>query len=168
MSSTNTVERLYRHTLQPDLLAGLVAGLCVSLFDVLFAFKSRTGFVVARFTLLSVLSYLAVAALLNGMWRGKLRRMVPNCILIAVAGSLLLVCMEMTPGIIGGWYDPRRVEVSLLDYLAHELQAARSVVVVLSFIALPVSAITYYAGSIVEAARRWHDGADEPLSIARK
>jgi hypothetical protein len=167
MSLANTVERLYRDTLLPDLLAGLAAGLFVSFFDVLFAFKSRTGFAAARFTVLAVLSYLAVAALLNGMWRGKLRRMIPNCILIAFAGSLLLVCVEITPGIIGGWYDPRRVDVSLLDYLAHELQAARSVVVLFSLVALPVSAITYYAGTIVEAARRWHNGADEPLSIAR-
>jgi hypothetical protein len=148
---TNTVERLYKDTLLPDLLTGLAAGLHVSLFDALFAFKSRTGFV--------------VAALLNGMWRGKLRRMVPNCILIAVAGSLLLVCIEITPGVIGGWYDAHRAELSLSEYLSNELQAARSVVVVFSLVALPVSAITYYAGSIVKAALRWHNGANESLSI---
>ncbi|HEX8131423.1 MAG TPA: hypothetical protein VF527_20150 [Pyrinomonadaceae bacterium] len=151
-----------------DLLTGLAAGLWVSLFSNLFALKSRTGFAMARFTLLAVLSYVAVAALLNCVWRSNLRRMVPNFILIAVAGSLLLVCIKLVPGVIGGWYDPYRLESSLYDYLAHELQAARSVVIVFSLVALPVSAITYYAGSMFEAARRWHSGTDESISIVCK
>lgn len=165
MSLTTTIEKLYKDTLLPDLLTGLAAGLCVSLFDNFFALKSPTWFGIARFTLLAMLSYVAVAALLNWIWRGRLRHLVPNCILIAVFGSLLLVCIDIAQGVINGWYDPYRVHLSLFDYLAHELHAARYVVVIFTLIALPVSVVTYYAARIVKAVTHWHGEPDKPPSI---
>ena len=102
--------------------------------------------------LFALLSYLAVALLLHRFWTGP-KRVVPNWILIGFLGSVLFVLIRLAPGVIGGWYDPLRSESSLLSYLLNEIDAATSVVIVLSAITLPVTALAYYLSRRVMRTR---------------
>lgn len=137
------------------LATSLTAALLIALFSILSFTPRHTSLLThMRFMLLAVIAYSVTALVLHRLWAGSLRRMVPNWILIAVFGSVLLVCFDLTPAIIDGWYDPLRIESSLPDYIATEISAARSVVIALSLATLPIAAIVNYFDFIVNLVKR--------------
>jgi hypothetical protein len=46
-----------------------------------------------------------------------------------------------------------------------ETSAARSVIILLSFITLPITALFYYSDSVIRTIKHWHNGTESPLSI---
>jgi hypothetical protein len=147
MKSINALKKFSEDNLRTDLATGFAASLMAALFTSLVNLLSQNHLnplAYIRFILLAVASYLAIALFLHRFWTGRLRHLVPNWILIAVFGSILFTYVRLTPGIIQGWYDPLRTESSLIDYLLTEIMAARSVLVVLSLITLPVAWSTNY------------------------
>lgn len=57
--------------------------------------------------------------------------------------------------------------VKIVDFIRDKARDGLGVFVVLSLFTLPITASVYYAGSIVTAVRRWHNGP-EPISILGK
>ncbi len=168
MTTGDVVTKARGKPLQVDLAcalaAGLTAGLLTSLINVLGEHRASLGRHVS-FALTAITVYMAVALALHKVWTGTLRRIVPTWALIAVVGSVLYVVIDLTPGVIKGWYDPYRMEASLIKYLSTELSAARSVMVVLTVITLPVTATLYYAGEIISAVKDWHEGSGARTSV---
>lgn len=112
---------------------------------------------------LGVAAYFLVGVLLQRFWRERLG---PSWILTAFFGSTLFVAVLLPPGVIKGWYDPYGVHQSFMDYILPELDAAGSVVTLLSLVTLPVTAIFHYARQIIRATKEWRDGSG-PTSILR-
>jgi hypothetical protein len=148
MKLINAVKASLRDNLLLDLMAALAASLIAALLTSLVNFQNQHSINIiayTRFILLAVAAYSAIAIFLHQFWTGWLRRIVPNWVLIAFFGSLLFVCVRLAPGIIKGWYNPLRSESSFLNYISTEIDAARSVVIVLSFVTLPVAGGIYYS-----------------------
>jgi hypothetical protein len=147
MKYINALKKFSKDNLFIDLAAAFAASLCASSFTSLIRFQNRGQFnflAYARFILLAAGAYLTIALILHWVWTGRFRRLLPSWILIAVFGSLLFVCLRLTPGIIKGWNDPYRSETSFLEYISTEIDAARSVIIVLSLITLPVTGLVHY------------------------
>jgi hypothetical protein len=147
MKSINALKKFSEGNLLADLAAASAASLTAALFTSLVNLLSQRNLKLVahiRFILLAAASYLAIALFLHRFWAGRLRHLIPNWILIAVFGSILFTFVRLTPGIIKGWYDPLKMESSLIDYLLAEIIAARSVIIILSLLTLPVAWSTYY------------------------
>ncbi|HEV2705410.1 MAG TPA: hypothetical protein VGV59_05770 [Pyrinomonadaceae bacterium] len=147
MKFSKTTARSSRGDLLLQLAQSFGAAVAVTLFKVSVNFQNqhRVNLLTnLEFMLIAVTSYPAVAILLHRFWSQRLRSIIPNWMMIAVLGSILFVCSDMTPGIIKGWYDPLRTESSLFDYLAVEFNAAGSVVIALSLITLLVTGSIYF------------------------
>lgn len=154
-----------------DLVCGLAAGLCAGSFNFLIHILKPHKFevlVLLRFMLTAVVAYLTVALILNKFWKEVLRRMLPTWIPIAFFGSLFFVILRLLPAAVEGWTGPTVTEPSLVKYLATELGAARSVVILLSLITFPITALIYHSGFILIVMKRWHSGTGPPLSILIK
>ena len=166
MKVISTIEKLSANRSRVDLVGAIAAGVCAgavrSLINALYHELNLIAY--ARWIVLAIAAYLIVASLSQRFWRDSLKRRIPVWILTALFGSILFVTANLMPGIIKGWHDPYRLEHSLWEYISTELAAARSVVIVLSFITLPVTAAFHYAGHIIRAIKAWHEGS-EPLSI---
>lgn len=159
MKLISSVEKSAKTSLLVDLgvalAVSITAALLTSLISMLNFTPRHTSFLIhAKLMLLAVFAYSAVALLLHRFWEGLLRRMVPNWILIAVFGSVVFVCADLIPGVISGWYDPLRMEPSLSKYIATEISAARSVVMFLSLVTLPVAGIVHYFDFIAGLVKR--------------
>lgn len=152
-----------------DLTCAFAAGLCAGSFTFIIYLLKPHGFNIStflKFMLMALVAYVAVALILNKVWARGLRRMVPNWILISVFGSTLFVMLRLLPAVIVGWSGPTVTEPSLATYLTAEIDAARSVVIVLSVITLPITALLYYTNSILRALSRWHNGPELPPRIS--
>lgn len=146
MRSINITKELPRDALPADMAAAFAAALAAALEGFLIKLLDKQYIplpMYIEYVLLALASYLAVALLLHRFWAGLLRRVLPSWILTAFFGSILFVFIRLTPGIIGGWYDPLRLQSSLFDYISTEISAAKSVVVLLSFITIPIAGLAY-------------------------
>lgn len=147
MKTKNTANESPRNALLADLAAAFAAGLTGALMTLLVRFLDQQPVPVAtyvKYAVLGVASYSAVALVLHRFWTGTLRRVAPAWLLTAFFGSILFVLIRLTPAVIKGWHDPLNLQPSLLDYAATEISAARSVVVFLSFVTIPVSGVVYF------------------------
>jgi hypothetical protein len=112
---------------------------------------------IATAILLSLSCYLVASLLI--IWLKSLRRIVPSWVFIAVMGSAILV-------VVGGlWMRPAILRLSLAEIASDKLPDALGTIVGLSTFTLPLTAVVYYAGSIVRAIGRWHNGDGRRVSI---
>ncbi len=74
--------------------------------------------------------------------------------MIGLLGSTVFVLTRLTPGLIGGWYDPLRLESTFGEYISTEISAAKSVVLFLSAITIPIAGLVYYGVSTAKALKR--------------
>ncbi len=118
-----------------------------------------------KFMIMALVAYFTVALILNKFWVGSLRRLLPNWIPISVFGSTFFVIIRLLPAVVSGWSGTDVTEPSLAKFIMIEIDAARSVVIILSMITLPVTALIYYSKSIIRALKRWHDSSELPPSI---
>jgi hypothetical protein len=151
-----------------DLVCALAASLCAgaSLYFI-YLLKPREFDILSciKFMSMTMVAYFTVTFILHKFWVGALRRMLPSWILIAVFGSTTFVMIRLLPAIVNGWSGPTVTEPSLAGYITTEISAARSVIILLSIITLPITALVYYADSIIRGAKRWHDSEKVPDSI---
>jgi hypothetical protein len=151
-----------------DFVCALAATLCAGGFTFLVHLLKPREFdvtVFLKFLLMAATAYFAVALALSRWWVGGLRRMVPSWIPISVFGSTLFVMIRLLPAVVSGWAGPSPAGLTLSGYVGVEIDAARSVVIVLTLITLPATALFYHADSILKAVRRWHGGPESPPSI---
>lgn len=140
---------------------GLLVGIAPNALEVLMPDHS---FDLVRFitnVLTCVAAYTAVALLLHRYWTGLLQRMVPKWTLIAIAGTLVLVCIMGVEQAISRWNDPFRTERALPEFLIAEVSSLRILFLLLCCIALPTTAIVHYATQVAKAVRR----TEKPPSI---
>jgi hypothetical protein len=156
VNQLNRLKEPLEDTFIAELAAALIAAFSAALLTSLVNFFNQhqvNPLAYMRFMFLAAASYLLAAALLHVSWPTLFRRAVPNWIPISLIGSLLFVMVRLTPGIIRGWHDPLRLESSLSSYLLNEIDAAKSVVIVLIVMTLPLTALAYYLTRRVVARR---------------
>lgn len=157
MRNSHVVTKLSKDTLIADLASAIAASLCPTLFTSFISFQNQNKadfFAYARYFFLAITAYSVVALLLGWLWTKRLRRIIPSWIIIAFLGSILFVLVRLLPSVIKGWNDPYNMESSLLKYLLTELDSARSVVIVLSILTLPISGIIHY--NVSKFAAKYH------------
>jgi hypothetical protein len=166
MKIVKLIEEFSSHRMRIELLSGLAAGLCAAgIISLVYALKHPFNLIAyARFVVMGVTAYLAIAALTYRFWRGSLRRMLSSCVLIAVLGSILFATIRLLPGVMEGWTPAQSSSIPLTQYISTEITAALGFVFVLILATLPVAALFQYAGHIVRATRDWHNGP-VPLNI---
>ena len=148
-----------RDTFRPELAAALAAALSAALLTSVVNLLNQhrvNPLAYLRFVFLATAAYSITACLIHLYWPTSCRRLAPNWIPISIIGSLLFVIVRLTPGVIKGWYDPLRSEESLWPYILNEIDAAKSVVIVLSAITLALAALAYYVSRMLSNARRRH------------
>ena len=162
-------DKPWANSSRSDLTGAIAAGLCAgavrSLIHALH--HELTLWAYARWTILAIAAYFVVATLWQRFWRGLVEPIVPTWVLTGLVGSMIFVAVILTSGVIKGWYDPSRVDSSLMGYILTEVKAAGSVFILLSLITLPVTATFHHARDIIRAAKDWHTGS-EPPSILRR
>jgi hypothetical protein len=164
MRLVNAIERFSENRRQVDLwsavAAGLWAGILSSLSHAL-DHPVRLSLYAADL-ILAVGSYLTVAYLINRF--GKvLLKVIPSWLVIASLGSALYIVMDLARPVISRW---AYVEQSFVEYFSYELYIAAYLIVSLALITMPITALIYYAGSIVRGVIAWHNGPETP-SILR-
>ena len=145
--TTDQLKESSRSTFKAELAAAVVAALSAALLTSLVNLSNQhrvNPLTYLRLTLLATAAYLVAASLLHFFWPTSFRRVIPNWILISPLGSLIFVIVQLTPGVIRGGLDPLRLEPTWSEYLLNEMDAAKSVVLVLSAITLPVTGLAYY------------------------
>jgi hypothetical protein len=169
MKIISACDKLSASNSRSDLIGAIAAGVCAgAVRSLIHALHHQlTLWAYVRWTILAIAAYFAVATLLQRFWRGVIERSVPTWVLTALLGSIIFVAVVLTSGVIKGWYDPSRVDSSLIGYILTEAKATGSVVIVLSLITLPVTATFHHARDITRAAKDWHTGS-EPPSILRR
>ena len=154
-----------------DRLGALASGFCVGALSYLVSTASDdkvNGYHYAKLFLFAVLSYLIVSWLLERCWTGSLKRVIPRWILIAILGSLLHEALVTASTVANAWTHPQTVWPSWNEFISSEIADTKLFVVFFSILTLPVMATFHYAGSIVKAVRRWHNGSEEPPSLLGK
>jgi hypothetical protein len=153
--------RTARNDLAGAIVAGLAAGVVQSMLTALF--RDLTLWAGLKTIVLGVAAYFVAGVIMQRFWRNRLA---PNWFLTSLVGTLIFVGVGLGPAIIKGWYDPYNAHRPLMDYLAPELDAVGSVLLLFNLVTLPITAIFHFAREIIGAAKKWHDGS-EPTSILR-
>src|SRR5687768_9331647 len=155
---------MVKHSQRDHDFAALAAGVCAGAETALVRalHHELTLAAYARWTFLAIAAYFTVASVSQRLWPDRFKRVVPVWLLTAFFGSILFAAGNLIPGTIEGWYDPNRLERSLGEYLLTELGAAKSVVLLLNLITIPVTATSHYAGEIIRGLKDWHDGPAPP------
>ena len=166
MKVISTIEKLSMNRSRVDLRGAIAAGICAGAATALgnALYHELNLMAYARWIFLAVAAYFTVASLSQRFWPNQLKRIVPVWLLTAFCGSILFVTGNLIPGVIKGWYDPYRLERSLAEYISTELDAAKSVIILLSLITIPITATFHHAGHIIRSVKAWHEGP-APLSI---
>jgi hypothetical protein len=166
MKVITTIERLSVNRSLVDLGGAIAAGVCAGAATALgnALYHELNLVTYARWIFLAIAAYFTVASLLQRFWPNQLKRIVPVWLLTAFLGSILFVACNLIPEVIKGWYDPYKLERSLAEYISTELGAAKSVIMLLSLITIPVTATFHHAGHIIRGVKAWH-GGPAPLSI---
>lgn len=165
------IERFSVHRLYVNLACAFAAALCASLlfYVVSTASDPFDPYRFFKYSLIAFSSYTAVALFLHRFWTGPLNRILPLWILIVVVGSLLNEIVGSIEWLPRAMSNPqfRAIYPTFNDFIWDEIGMIRSVFLAHSLIALPVTGIIYYAGTIVRALRAWHN-RPEHLSILGK
>ena len=155
------VDAFSRNPLHVDIASGLAAALSLSFLAALLDSASdndKQNFgIILSLLLLSGACYLTPVILLHLTRLRSLRRFLPSCIFIAVAGSLLLICS------VTGYHAVDSVmqsELPLSEALKEKFWDGVGGLAILSMLVLPVSLLVHYSGAIVRAIDRWHNGAE--------
>jgi hypothetical protein len=164
MSVMSGVERQLAIRRRADLIGAVAAGVCVG--------AARSGlnalnhdpslWAVTRWTIIAIAAYVAVAKLLQLLWKGFPARICPRWLLTAFVGSIVYVAALLAPNAITGWYDPYRVDGSLTEYALRKLSSATFSVITLSTITLPILGAFHYFEQIRKAVKAWHFGSPPP------
>ena len=166
MRVISTIEKLSENRSRADLAGAMAAGVCAgavtSLVDALYHEENLMAY--AGWIFFAIAAYFTVASLTQRFWPSQLKRIVPVWLLTALFGSIIFVASNLIPGAIKGWHDPYRLERSLAEYISTELDAARSVIILLSVITIPVTGAFHHAKDIITGIKAWHEGR-APLSI---
>lgn len=136
--------------------AGLTASLVTLAFD-LFSRRFHPYYDYVWYPVLGVLAYSLAAFLLLRVWRGWAGRPILIWLPISILGSMLFVMVTLAPGVIGGWYDPLRLEPSFRIYALRELRVAISVVIGLSALTGPIAGLVFLCFFLI---RHWKNGTD--------
>lgn len=135
-----------RTMLSPQFAAALGGGFMAA-FQAVVSKHLHHGVVPLQFYMttiaLALLSFFIIALPLRKFWNGTKCRVIVGWVLVAFLGSVLFVLARLGPGIVGGWFDPLRLEPSLFGYIAEEASAAASVILMLCLLTLPIIASTY-------------------------
>lgn len=161
MRMVSVTEQLMANRSRNDLIGAITGGICAGLFESFTygLYYDLTLWACTRRIVLGVATYFIVAAILQRFWS---EHVVPSWLLTVFFGSVMFVAAPLAPALIRGWYDPQRMPQSLTAYLLRELGAARSVVIVMNFVTLPILAVFHYAHDIVKATKEWHAGSEPP------
>ena len=145
----------------------LAAGLCVGGLNCLVSgLEPDHSFELwhcVRSVLLSVASYTAVALFIRWRWRGLLKRIVPVWVAIAILGTALLISLVGVYVGINSWRSPQRVERSLGEFIAVQVNDFLSLFIVVCVLTLPVTAMVYYARNMITCV--WPKKVEPPPSI---
>lgn len=160
------IDAFSRNRLHVDIASGLAAALSLSLLVVLLDSasdndKQNFGFIL-NFILLNVACYLTPVVLLHLTGLRWLKRFVPSCILIAIFGSLLLICSVTGHHVLESF---SRSELPLSEALKEKFWDALAGLTFLSVLTLPTTFLVHYSGAIVRAVDRWHNGTGKLPSI---
>lgn len=140
--------------LRNDLLCGLAAGLCAGLIFALinqlsFDPAKISRFYQARSVVLGLITYCLSAILVSQFSTSRLRKILPNWLVISIIGGLMFTMMKLGPGIIGGWLDPLNTDESLIGYLTNEIWSARSLILLLIAVTTPITFVVSYRRKII-------------------
>jgi hypothetical protein len=125
---------------------------------------------IARVVLMTTMPYLVAGLVIHLLWIKSLRRPIPSWIMIALLGAWLVVvsagALRFYTNANASNAAPTTLE-TIVDFIRDKTRDGLGVFVVLSLFTLPITASVYYAGSVVTAVRRWHNGP-EPMSMLGK
>lgn len=159
-----------------DVASGLAAAITLSLLAALLnlASTSATEYDTQKdiqvfisiflfLVLLCTACYLTPVVMLYLTRLERLKRFVPSYILIAVFGSLLLIGSVAGHDVVTEILF--RSELPFGEALKERLWDGLGALVGLSLLTLPVTCTVYYAGAIVRAVDRSHNGVDKPPRV---
>lgn len=162
------VEKFSRDRMLIDQVSSLTAGFCVG---ILLCFISVLGdesidyYHCSKLLILSAASYPLIAHSLQRNRAGMARNLIPHWILISILGSFLLVILLTAASVIDEWNHPETALPTWKEFIVMQINIGSFAVVALSILTLPITAVFTFAGSIVAAAKRWHNGAEVSISI---
>lgn len=136
-----------------ELKCAIAAGLSVSGLHCLLLAVDSEPFELLRCVksvIISVASYSGIALLLLCCWKGGVRRVIPVWLPIAILGTAVLASTVGISVGIDRWHSPQRMERTLAEFIAVQLNDLQSLFIVLCIITLPVTAIVYYAKVIAK------------------
>lgn len=140
-----------------DLFTGFAAGIVAALFTSAVRVWFH-GYILPRsviwYLVLGITTYTLVALLLNMFWKAWSRRIIPSWLMIGFIGSLVFVLARLTPGVIGGWYDPLRLEPTFAEYISTEISAAKDLLLLYWALTIPSAGFASLSVSIVKSLRR--------------
>lgn len=160
MRLVNAIEKFSENRRKVDLWSAVAAGLCIGMLRYLFhgLDHSESLSFYAGELIQAVGSYFTVAYLFNRV--GKvLPKVIPSWMVIASLGSALYIVVDLALPVIRRW---AYVEQSFAEYFSYELYVAGFLIVSLTLITMPITALIYYAGSIVRGLIAWHNGPETP------
>jgi hypothetical protein len=151
---TRFVKDSFNETLRIELATALSAGAAAALVTLFTRMLNHEVAITSyiRYFLLGFAAYALAASILYQFWTGRLGRMIPRWLIMAVLGSLIFVVVQLTPGVVGGWFNPWESQ-SLPEYISTEISAASSVFILLTVVTVPVAAAVYYSFSAAKALR---------------
>ena len=158
------VDAFSKNRLHVDVLSGIMAALFLSLLGLLIASASEpvNWKSVITFSLLSAACYLAPVILLRLTSANRFSRKVPSYFVISVLGSLILIggvaFKDVSESLL-------RTELPFMVALFEKLWDGVGALAFLSLLTMSVTCSIHYSGAIVRAIGRWHNGAQNPVSI---
>jgi hypothetical protein len=115
-----------------------------------------------QLVLLATIPYLVAGLMIHLLWRKSLRRKIPSWAMIALLGALLVV---VSAGAVRLYTNPLASDTTIGAFVVDRAKDGLGVFVFLSLFTFPITAVVYYAESIVRGVRRWYEYGAEPPSI---
>jgi len=176
MSATNELEEwlewFSRSSARVDMTAAAAAGAGLCMTGLVLLKASMLDRVdpldssgIATLVLLTTMPCLVAGLIIHWLWIKPLRRTIPSWVMIALLGSLLVV---ISAGALRFYTNALASNGTTAafgtvgDFIRDKAKDGLGVFVVLSLFTLPITAVVYYAGSIVRGVRRWYYGTEPP------
>ena len=158
------VDSFSKNRLHVNVLSGIMAALFLSLLGLLIASASKPvdWKSVITFSLLNGACYLAPVILLRLTSANRFFSEVPSCFVMSVLGSLILIVGVTFKDV---WESLLRTELPFMVALFEKLWNGVGALAFLSLLTTPVTCFIHYSGAIVRAIGKWHNGAENPVSI---
>ncbi len=165
------IDAFSRNSLRVDVASGLAAALSLTTLVALLdsASNSPTEYdrqrnisLLLSCVLLCTACYLTPVVILYLTRLRLLKRFIPSCVMIAVFGSLLLICSIAGHDVAKSLL---RSDLPLSKALGERLWDGLGALAGLSILMLPVTCVVHYAGAIARAIDRWHNGASNIPSV---